>query len=64
LSGDKQPDLFFDDVAREAFRRWQRKEEAKDAGETADHNRLLIENGDPEMEEVIAALEQGWSAGR
>lgn len=64
MSGDERPDWFFDELGREVFRRWQKKEEAKDAAEVAAHNTLLIENGDPELEEVIAALEQGWTRGR
>lgn len=64
MSGSKQRDLFFDDLAREAYRRWQRREEANDNKDDAAHNRLLIENGDPELERVIAALEQGWTEGR
>ncbi|CEJ87887.1 hypothetical protein HYPGJ_31444 [Hyphomicrobium sp. GJ21] len=48
----------------EAYRRWQRREEANDNQVSAAHNRLIIENGDPECEKVIAALEEGWSEGR
>ncbi|MBS0234829.1 MAG: hypothetical protein JSR99_15240 [Proteobacteria bacterium] len=59
LNKPDQPD-FFDEIARKAYRRWQTTEEKKDATETAGHNRLLIENGDPELEQVICALEQGW----
>ena len=64
MTGPEQPDLFFDELGRLAYRRWQNAEQAKDAGETAAHNRLIIENGDPECERLIAALEQGWSGGR
>lgn len=61
---DEQLDLFFVEIGREAFRRWQRREDAKEAAEVVAHNKLLIESGDPEMEQVISALEQGWLEGR
>lgn len=48
----------------EAYRRWQKREEAKDALVTSAHNRLVIENGDPEIEAAVQALEQGWIDGR
>lgn len=64
LSHPEQPDLFFDDLAREAYRHWQKREEAKDAAKTSAHNRLVIENGDPEIEAAVQALEQGWIDGR
>jgi hypothetical protein len=46
------------------FRRWQRREENRDRREQAHFNKLVIENGDPECEAVIAALEEGWKEGR
>ncbi len=64
MSDDKQPDLFFDELGREAYRRWQRRQEANDNNAQAAHNKLVIENGDPECEKVIAALEQGWLESR
>jgi len=54
-----QPDFFFDPPS-EVYRRWQKREEEKDEGARVAHNTLIIENGDPECEKVIAALEQGW----
>jgi len=56
--------LFPGEAARRAYRRWQRREEARDQADCACHNRLLIENGDPELEVVVSALEQGWKEGR
>jgi hypothetical protein len=50
----------FEEWADRAYRRWQQNEEAKDADKTVAHNRLLVENGDPELDHVIGALEQGW----
>lgn len=64
MSGSDQPELFFDDLDREAYRRWLRDAEERDSVRVARHNRLVIENGDPELDEVIAALEQGWKEGR
>lgn len=61
MSGSDQPELFVDDLAREAYRRWQREEEERDSVRVARHNRLVIENGDPELDVVISALEQGWN---
>ncbi len=60
MSQPDQTDLFFDELAREAYRRWQMREEDKDGQAQAAHNKLIIENGDPECEKVIAALEKGW----
>lgn len=58
------PDDFFAEESREGYRRWQKREEMKDDAAVKAHNRLVIENDDPEMERTIAALEQGWSEGR
>ncbi|WP_414463388.1 hypothetical protein [Hyphomicrobium sp. DY-1] len=52
--------VFFDDIGREAYRRWQKREEVKEDAVRKEHNRLVIENHDPEMELMIAALEEGW----
>jgi hypothetical protein len=54
------PEEFFDVEFREAYRRWQQREEKRDAEKTTSHNRLLIENGDHELEALVTALEQGW----
>ncbi len=59
MSHPDQPDFFYD-TEGEVYRRWQKREEAKDKGQQVAHNTLIIENGDPECEKVIAALEQGW----
>lgn len=64
MSGSDQPELFFDDLAREAYRRWQKEEEERELARVARHNQRVIENGDPELEVVISALEQGWKEGR
>jgi hypothetical protein len=64
VSGDKQPDLPFEDFEAEGYRRWQKREEGKDNQAQSAHNKLIIENGDPEMEQAVAALEQGWLEGR
>ena len=63
MSRSTPPDFYYDHL-QEVYRRWQKREETKDANEDAAHNRLVIENGDPECEKVIAALEQRWIEGR
>ncbi len=60
MSGNNQPDPFFEDLGREAYQRWQERQEAKDKETQTAHNKLVIENGDPELEAAISALEQGW----
>ena len=60
MTRDVPPGDFFDDEARAAYFRWQRREERKDKAEQSAHNKLVIENGDPECEMAIAALERGW----
>lgn len=64
MSDSKQPELPFDDFEPEVYRRWQKHEEVKDDQVQSARNKLIIENGDPEMEQVVAALEQGWREGR
>lgn len=64
MSGKERPEIFFTDEARAAYRRWQEREEKKDTLAQAEHNALVIETGDPEMEQLIAALEQGWTKDR
>jgi len=44
----------------EAYRLWLKREELRDLEQVARRNRRLIENGDPECEQVISALEAGW----
>ena len=44
----------------EAYRLWLEREELRDLEQVARRNRRLIENGDPECEAVISALETGW----
>lgn len=44
----------------EVYRRWQKREERKDQDEVAEWQEKIIANGDPECEELIAALEAGW----
>ncbi len=39
---------------------WQQREERLEHQESAAWRELLILNGDPECEQAIAALEQGW----
>ena len=41
--------------------KWQQREDKLEALQTATVYAELIQNGDPECETVIAALEQGWS---
>jgi hypothetical protein len=58
------PDDDFAEWANRSFLRWQRCEEKKDGLSQARHNKLIIENGDPETEAAVTALEQGWNEGR
>ncbi|MBS0232545.1 MAG: hypothetical protein JSR99_03555 [Proteobacteria bacterium] len=64
MTPDAPPDDFFTEQGREAYRRWQQGQEREDAFARSAHSKLIIENGDPECEKVIAALEQGWSEER
>ena len=48
----------------EAYRLWLEREELRDFEQVARRNRRLIENGDPECDAVIAALEAGWEQER
>jgi len=64
VTGPKLPDPSFEDFEEEVYRRWQKREEANDKQVQAHHNKLIIENGDPECEKVIAALEKGWTGER
>lgn len=54
----------FEEWAHHAFLRWQLREERKDGLSQARHNKLVVENGDPETEAAVTALEQGWKDGR
>lgn len=60
MNGNEPPEKFFSEKARAAYRRWQKAKERNDDLAQALHNRRTIENGDPECEQVITALEQGW----
>lgn len=53
-------------LAMQSYRRWQTREENADHLELADWQDKVIANGDPECDELIAALEAGWlkDAGR
>ncbi len=51
---------FFYDTPGEVYRRWQKREEAKDQVAEVAHNKLIIENRGPECERVIATLEEEW----
>jgi hypothetical protein len=45
---------------REAYRRWQDRAELAELERAARYRRRIIEQGDSECEEAIAALEAGW----
>jgi hypothetical protein len=57
-------DIDFEEWARRAFSRWQLREGEKDEHDRLNHNRYIIENGDPETESAITALEEGWRKAR
>lgn len=57
MTSQKQP------TAAEGFERyirWQRREEARDLEELREWQQRTIATGDPEAEQLIAALEAGW----
>lgn len=64
MSRISPPDTDFEEWANRAFLRWQLREERKDALTHARHDKAIIENGDPETEAAVTALEQGWKEGR
>lgn len=48
----------------DAYRRWQEQVELAELERVARYRRGVIEQGDPECEAVVSALEEGWAASR
>lgn len=47
--------------AADAYRRWQRREDQVDLETVSQWQDKIIANGDPECDQLIAALEAGWT---